>query len=214
MFATYKRNRRLAKVKAGDGSPIQRYRFWQLFARSVFAIRLPDGAGGEHLYEVDVRHGADSTSKRPPAALYRDGVQVARATLPVTFPVPGGLIEVATNQYGLKRMHYLRDDRTEHLLTPLAHSTEGLRARFGERFPFASAVLGVVAVVLLVGVLAVQAMSGLDALTNIEAVAAHTGDFTTPLPLTWQVNFALIGVGLVAGFERAATMRHNRLLGG
>jgi hypothetical protein len=213
MFTRYRRRWQLSKVKPGDGSPLQRYRPWQLFARSLFGIDLEDRTG-THLYEVDVRHTADSTTRRSPASLYRDGVQIHRANLPVTFPVPGGVIEVATNQYGLKRMHYLRDDGTEHVLRPDPRSQEGLRARFGDRFPRTSAVLGAVAVVVLLAVLAVGLLHGAETLTRVEIVAQHVGTFTSPIHLTGWMTVALPVAGLVAGLERAMTLRHHWLIRG
>jgi hypothetical protein len=214
MLKKYKRRWQLSKVKPGDGSTVQRYRFWQLFSRSLFDLRLPDGAEGSHLFEVDVRHMADSTTRRSPASLYRDGVQVAHAGVPVTFPVPDGVIEVATNEYGLKRMHYLRDDGTEHVLRPHPRSQEGLRARFGERFPRTSAVLGAAAVVVLLAVLAVGLLSGLEALTRVEVIADQVGTVTSPIHLTGWMKIALPVVGFVAGLERAVTLRHHWLLRG
>ncbi|WP_433559314.1 hypothetical protein ACQPWY_14220 [Pseudonocardia xinjiangensis] len=65
--------------------------------------------------DVDVHHLRDSSSAKRPAALYRDGVQVLQTSLPVTFPVPGGVIEVAIGQYGVKRMHHVTDDGPERL---------------------------------------------------------------------------------------------------
>ncbi|MBW0104083.1 hypothetical protein I4I78_16790 [Pseudonocardia sp. KRD-291] len=214
MFTRYKRRWQLSKVRPGDGSTLQRYRIWQLFSRSLFGLRLPDGRGGTHLFEVDVRHAADSTTRRSPASLYRDGVQVARANMPVTFPVPDGVIEVATNQYGLKRMHYLRDDGTEHVLRPDPRSQEGMRARFGERFPRVSAVAGVVAVVVLVVALGVSILNGIDALTHSAVIAERVGTFTSPIRLTGWMKFAVPAAAFLAGLERAMTLRHNWLIRG
>lgn len=126
MLKKYRRRLQLARVKPGDGSTLPDYRFWQMFSRSLFGLELADRSTGRHLFEVDVRHMADSTTRRSPAALYRDGVQVHRANLPVAFPVPGGVIEVATSQYGLKRMHYVRDDGSEHTLRPPSTTTGGV----------------------------------------------------------------------------------------
>ncbi|ANY09907.1 hypothetical protein AFB00_08630 [Pseudonocardia sp. HH130630-07] len=210
MFTDYKRRWQLSKVKPGDGTPLQPYRFWQLFARSVFGLRLPDG----HFYEVDVRHTADSTTRRSPASLYRDGVQIARAGLPVTFPVPGGVIEVAKNQYGVKRIHHVRDDGTAQVLSPHPKSQEGRRARFAERFPRASSAVGIASVAVLVAVLVVSALNGAAALTTIDVVAEHVGRFTSPVPLTGWLKVAVPAAGFVAGLERATALRSHWLLRG
>jgi hypothetical protein len=214
MFTKFRRRLQLARVKPGDGSTLQRYRLWQLFSRSLFVLELPNGAGGNHLFEVDVRHMADSTTRRSPAALYRDGVQVHRANLPVMFPVPGGVIEVAASEYGLKRMHYVGDDGCEHVLRPHPRSQEGLRARFGRRFPRTSTFIGAAAVVVLLAVLAVGLLQGIEAITRIPAVAEQVGTFTSPIRLPEWAKVALPIAGAVAGIERALTLRYRWLIGG
>jgi hypothetical protein len=178
VFTRHKRRWQLSKVKPGDGSRRQKYHFWQLFFRSLFDLELQDQTGS-HLYEVDVRHMANSTTRTSPTSLYRDGIQIHRANLPVTFPLPGGVIEVATSQYGVKRMHLVRDDGAEHVLRPHPRSQEGLRARFGERLLRTSTVIGAVAVAVLLAVMAVGVLTGLEALTRIEIIAQHTGAFTS-----------------------------------
>lgn len=211
MVTTFRQNRRLARVRPGDGSTIQDFRFWQLFSRSVFV--LDDSVDG-HVYEVDVRHGADSTSKRSPASLYRDGVQINRATLPATFPVPGGAVDVAVSQYGLKRMHFVADDGSERMLRPHPRSQEGLRARFGRRFPVASAAVGVLSVLVLLAGAAVTLTVGLEALTRVDVVAAHVGTFVSPVPIPEWVRRVAPILGAVAGIERALTLRSRWRLGG
>jgi hypothetical protein len=213
MFTKHKRRWQLSKVKPGDGRSLQRYRFWHLFSRSLFALELEDRTG-DHLFEVDVHHLRDSTSTKSPASLYRDGIQIHRANLPVTFPVPGGVIEVATNQYGLTRMHYVRDDGTEQVLRPHPGSQEGLRAGFGKRFPRTSTVISATAVVVLLAVLVIGALNGVEALTRTEVVAEHVGTFTSPIHLTGWMKATVPTAGLLAGLERAMTLRYNRLLRG
>lgn len=214
MFKKYRRRLQLAKVKPGDGSALQEYRIWQLFSRSLFVLQLPHHSGSSHVYEVDVRHMADSTIRKSPAALYRDGVQISRANLPVTFPVPGGVIEVATSEYGLKRMHYVGDDGSEHTLRPHPRSQEGLRARFGGRFPRTSAFIGAAAfAVLLVG-LAVSLSLAVEGLTRIPVIAEHVGTFTSPIRLPEWARIALPIAGAVAGIERALALRNRWGIGG
>jgi hypothetical protein len=209
----FRRRRQLAKVRPGDGSGLQEFRLWQLLSRSLFAVDLPDPAGHRHRFEVDVRHTADSTTRRSPVSLYRDGAQVARATMPAIFPVPGGVIEVATSQYGLKRMHYVADDGSEHLLRPHPRTQEGLRARFGRRFPRTSAVVGALAVVVLVVAAAVALVQGFDTITHVPAVARYVPPFTTPVPLTTGGKVVLGLAAALAGTERALTFRSRWLIG-
>jgi hypothetical protein len=205
MFKKLRRRLQLAKVKPGDGSTLQEYRIWQLFSRSLFVLHLPDDSGSSHVFEVDVRHMADSTTRKSPASLYRDGVQISRANLPVTFPVPGGVIEVATSKYGLKRLQYV----SEHTLRPNPRSQEGLRARFGRRFPRAGVVIGVVSVVVLLAGLAVSLSPAVEGITRIPVIAKHVGTFTSPIHLPAWAAAALPIAGAVAGTERALTLRNR-----
>ncbi|MCO1660580.1 hypothetical protein [Pseudonocardia humida] len=206
MFTKYKRRRQLSKVKPGDGSALPRYRLWQLFSRSLFALELA-APSGRHLFAVDVRHGRDSSSSKRPAALYRDGRQVHVANLPVTFPVPGGVIEVATSLYGVKRMHYVGDDGREQVLSPHPRSAEGLRARFDRRFPRTSAVIGAVGLVVLLVGLAVTLSVAVEQITRIEVVAAHLGTFTSPVQLPGWAQFALPAAGALAAVDRALRLK-------
>lgn len=207
---------RLGRVRPGDGSALRDYRPWQLFSRSLFFLDLADS----HAYAVDVRYLADAKSRRQhergagtsPAALYRDGVQVARANLPATFPVPGGVIEVATSAFGLKRLRFVADDGVERALRPHRRSQEGLRARFGQRYPRAGAVVGAVSLVVLLVALAVSLLHGAEALTRIPLVAAHVGVFTSPIHVPTWAKVALGGAGVLAGVERASRLRYHRLI--
>lgn len=210
MLKEFRRRRRIARVRPGDGSALQDYRFWQLFSRSLFVLDHPGGSG--HVFEVDVRLTADSTTTTSPASLYRDGVQVARANVPVAFPVPGGVVEVATSPYGVKRIHYVAEDGREQVLRPHPRSQEGLRARFAERFPRASALVGAVAVAVILVGLAVTIPQGVETLTRIPLVAEHVGTFTSPISLAAWANTTLLVAGVLASLERAVSLRHHWLL--
>lgn len=214
------RHWRLGKVRSGDGSALREYRPWQLFSRSLFYLDLVAPPGNSHVYAVDVRYLADAKTRRQhekavgksPAALYRDGVQVYRANLPVAFPVPGGVIEVATSAFGLKRLRFVEADGREHTLRPDPRSQEGRRARFGRRFPRASTVVGVVSLAVLLVALAVSLLHGAEALTRIPPVAAHIGTFTSPIHLPTWAKITLGGAGFLAAVERASRLRYNRLI--
>jgi hypothetical protein len=205
------RRLQLSRVRPGDGSPLPEYRGWHLFSRSLFGLVLTDRATGSHLFEVDVRPNADSTTRKRPATLYRDGIQVSRANVPVAFPVPGGVIEVATSPYGVKRIHYVRDDGTEQRLRPHPRSPEGLRARFDRRFPRTSGLIGAMAVVVLLVGLAVSLSLAVEAITRIPPVAEHIGTFTSPISLPGWAKIALPAAGAVAGVERSLTFRSQWL---
>ncbi|WP_433559403.1 hypothetical protein ACQPWY_14725 [Pseudonocardia xinjiangensis] len=207
MFTKYRRRWQLSKAKPGDGSPLQRYRLWQLLSRSLFALELADPSGHRQVFEVDVRHLRDSSSSKRPAALYRDGVQTHQGNLPVAFPVPGGVIEVATTQYGVKRMHYIGDDGHEQVLRPDPRSLEGRRARFDRRYPRTSAVIGAVGLVVLLMGLAVTLSLATEHITRIEVVAQHLGTFTSPIRLPAWANIALPIAGALAATDRALRLK-------
>lgn len=202
MFQKYKRRWQLSKARPGDGSRLQPYRWWQLFARSLFSVEL-DG----RVFEVDVRHGRDSSSSKRPAALYRDGVQVLAGNLPVAFPVPGGVIEVAVSQYGVKRMHLVDDDGREQVLRPHPRSQEGRRAAFDRRFPRTSAAIGAVGLVVLLVGLAVTLSAAAEQVTRIEVVALHVGTFVSPVHLPGWAKFALPAAGALAAVDRALRLK-------
>jgi hypothetical protein len=207
MFKRYKRRWQLSRAKPGDGSRLQRFRFWHLLSRSLFALELPDESGRPHRYDVDVHHLRDSSSAKRPAALYRDGVQVLAANLPVTFPVPGGVIEVAVSQYGVKRMHHVTDDGRERVLRPDPRSLEGRRMRFEQRLPHTSAVIGAAGLVVLLMGLAGTLSAVAEQITRIEVVAQHVGTFTSPIHLpVWATTALAVAVALAA-VDRALRLK-------
>jgi hypothetical protein len=212
MFTTYRRRWQLSRVEPGDGTRLPEYRPWQVLTRSLFRVDLADPDGRRHSYEVDVRPGADGSTRNSPVSLYRDGLRIARAGLPTTLPVPDGVIEVAANQYGIRRIHHVAGDGTEHLLQPHPRSLEGLRARFGRRFPRISAAVGVVAVAVVLVVGAIGLLKGIDTLTHSPAIAARLGShslgtFTTPIRLSTGGTIALGLAGALAATERALAFR-------
>lgn len=208
MFRRWRRKRALAKVKEGDRSALKPYRFYQPLSRSLFFLSLTDPAGRVHEYAVDVPFFADESK----ADLYSDGVQISTSKLPAAFSVPGGVIEVATSTFGLTRMHHVSDGGEEHVLTPHRRSAEGLRARFGHRFPWVSRLLGWTAIVVLLVGLAVLLPQLLAWGTRIDVVAEHVGTFTSPIELSSGANTALLVAGIVAGLERALTLRNHWLI--
>lgn len=220
MVTKLRRRWQLAKVRSGDGSALREYRLWQVFSRSLFFLELISPGGSSHSYAVDVRHLVESKSRKQhdradgkaPVALYRDGVQINRSNLPTAFPVPGGVIEVATSAFGLKRMHFVPEDGAERALRPHHRSQEGLRARFGRRFPRTSAVVGGATIVILLTALAVNLLQGIEVVTRSSAIAEHIGTFISPIHLPTWANITLVAAGTLSGVERATRLRHNRFI--
>lgn len=219
MVKNLKRRWQLGKVVPGDGSALSDYRFWHLFSRSVFFLDLPE-EGSNHEYAVDVRIMTDAKSKKEqeegkgksPAALYRDGAQVSRSNLPTTFPLPGGVIEVAVTGFGLKRMHYVTEDGSEQMLRPHRRSQEGLRARLAQRHPRASVAIGVVTLIILTVALTIGLLQGLQIVTEIPPVAERVGTFSSPIHLPAWANVTMAVAAFLSGLERATRLRHNWLI--
>ncbi|GAB3457778.1 hypothetical protein GCM10027570_40740 [Streptomonospora sediminis] len=220
MVKKLRRRWQLGKVRPGDGSALAEYRIWQLFSRSLFFLDIAEPSGDRHVFAADIRiltspksgKEHDDAVGKSPAALYRDGAQVYRSNLPATFPVPGGVIEVAATDFGLKRMRYVSDDGAEHALRPHPRSQEGLRARMSERFPRLSAAIGAASVVVLVAALAVALPTGLEALTGIPPVAERVGTFTSPVHLPVWADAALGVAAFCAGLERATRLQYHWLI--
>ncbi|MGC7100739.1 hypothetical protein ACPZ19_39210 [Amycolatopsis lurida] len=220
MVKKFKRRWQLGRVRPGDGSPLADYRLWQLFSRSLFFLELPGPAGGRHVFAVDVRYPADAKSKkqheegagRSPVALYRDGAQFYRSNLPATFPVPGGVIEVATSAVGLKRMHFVPENGEERALRPHRSSQEGLRARFEQRYPRASALVGAISLIILLAALAVGLLQGVEAISRVPVIAQNVGTFTSPIHLPTWGKVVVGAAGALAAMERALRLRYNRLI--
>lgn len=178
------------------------------------------GPGRAEHYAVDVRYLASELeggkipegAKHPPVALYRNGVQVLMANPPVAFAVPGGAIEVATSTYGLTRMHHVPDGGTPRTLRPHPRALEGLRARFGRRFPRASALIGAVAIIVLLVGLVLMLPQLAELITQIDVVAERVGTFTSPISLPVWANTTLLIAGVLAATERALTLRNHWLI--
>lgn len=197
------------RVRAGSGEPLRRYRWWQMFGRSLRSIALPAADGTVSDYTIDVRHAGDMTDGEIRARLYVDGSLHSYAKVPTRFSVPGGHIEVAITGFGLKRCHYVRADGTEQQLSPDPASAEGRRARLHHRHPGLSRIIGIVSIVLVVVGLCVEVPQIVESLSQIPAIADSIGTFTSPIQLPLQLNL-IIGLAAVIGStERALRMRSS-----
>ncbi len=205
MAGSWRRRRRLKKVKPGDGRPLRPYRRWHGLWRSVFEVDLEG-----HRYALDVDH-FDLDGR---ARLYLDGRRHAVAEMPAAFPVPGGAIEAESSTYGLKRAHLVLDDGTEYQLRPVPHSPEAWRADLGRRSPGVSKALAGGAITVLVVALVLGLPQLAEQITAIPAVAERVGTVTAPITLPAWLNTALTVGGVLAGLERALTLRYHWLIDG
>ncbi|NLF04339.1 MAG: hypothetical protein GX593_04980 [Actinomycetales bacterium] len=208
MLGRWRKERAIRKVKPGDGRPLKPFRWWQGLYRSLYFLELADDDATPHLYAVDVPF-FDLDGK---VELYRDGAQLARSTDPATFPVLGGQIQVKTSTYGLARMHFVSDDGEERVLRPHASSAEGLRARFGARYPRTSAAIGALAVAILIVGLVLGLPQILEWASELPVIADNLGTFTSPITLPAWANTTLLVSGIVAAIERALTLRNHWLI--
>ncbi len=206
-YRHWKRKRAINKVKPGDGHPLKEYRWWQIFTRSVFYMRIVE-EDIENVYAVNVDYfNEDETTE-----LYLNGKHHATSNLPATFPVANGYIEVATTTFGLKRMHYVTADGTEQQLAPHPRSMEGLRMKFDQRFPGISKLIGIAAIIILLVSLVLGLPQLVALISQIDFISDRFGTFESPIVLSDWLNMTLVVGGTLAALERAITLRSHWLI--
>lgn len=213
MVSDRKRRRAAKKAKPGDGHALRRFRWWQLFSRTLFHARFIEEDGRPHDWAVDVALWGDSNGDVR-AQLYRDGSNVATSKLPAAFAVPGGIIEVVASGYGLKRCHFIAENGDEVQLTPDRATAEGRRARLDRDHPATGRAIGAVSFIVLAVALVLGVPQIIEQITHIPWVAENIGSFTSPIHLPAWMNVSLVVATLVASTERALRLRHNWLLDG
>lgn len=212
MGDTWRERRAARRVKAGDGRPLKRFRWWQQLSRSLFHLGVAGADGQATTYSVDVRHGGEGEDLEVRAHLYRDGVHEAVSKTPARFPVPGGVIEVATSNFGLRRAHFVGADGREHQLRPDSRSAAAWRARLHRTHPGLSRTIGAVSVVFLLVGVALLGLQLAETITGIPPVAERVGIFVSPVQLPLWVNVGLALAAGAASTERALRLRYHWLL--
>ncbi len=163
---------------------------------------------------MDIRHGGDDNGTVR-AKLYLDGRLHAVSKLPARFPVTGGVIEVVTSGFGLRRCHYVSDDGAERQLAPDVASAEGRRARLENAHPVAGRLIGLVSVVVLLIGLVLGVPQIIEEVSQFPPLAERIGStFTSPIQLPAWLNLSILAATLVASTERALRLRYNWLLDG
>ena len=122
------------------------------------------------------------------------------------YEVPGGIIEVETTSYGVKRIHYITDT-DEVQLIPDKYSLEGKRANFDSKFPAASKWVGYFAIVILIIGLIIGVPAMLELVTRWDLVADNYGTFTSPFQFPEWLNITLLVISLLAATERALSLK-------
>jgi hypothetical protein len=213
-FDESRRRRAVKRITVGDGRALKRFRWWQLLTRSLFYLTLTAADGRRSSYAVDVGHLGDPTSGDVTAQLFLDGRQHAVSKTPAVFPITGGVIEVATSAFGLKRCHYVPVKGPAQQLTADAASAEGLRAAFDREYPAVSRGVGILSLTLLAGSLLILIPQLLGTLSLLPPVAEYIGTFVSPIQLPAWLNATVTVVTVAASTERALRLRHNVLLDG
>lgn len=212
MLTGWRRRRAIRRTKPGDGHPLKRFRWWQMFTgRALLHLDLSGPDGRPVRYSIDVRHQGDREG-RVIAHLYREGRHHASSRVPAVLPVPGGAIEVATSAVGLKRCHYVDTVGNRHQLVPDPRSAEGRRARLERGHPVLSRAIGVVSVVMLVIGLGLNLLQLLEPISRIPPIAENIGIFVSPIHLPLWLNVALALGAALGSAERALRLRYHWLL--
>ncbi len=206
-YKKWQRNKRVKKIKEGDGHWIKPFRFWQLFTRTIFHIHLNDQEGVRRKYSVSV----EFFDEKEQAKLYIDDRHTATSDVPASFPVPDGYIELDMTMYGLKRMHYVSGE-AEQMLEPDRRSAEGLRKRFHWRFPMISKWVGWIAVFTLLVSLVLGIPQIIEVITYMDFIREHVGTFTSPIQLPQSLNITLLILSAIAALERALTLKNHWLI--
>lgn len=213
MLKDWRRRRAVQRVKPGDGRPLKRFRWWQMFlGRALLHLQLTGDDGRGVVYSVDVRHQGDGKDGVVRAQLYRDDRQHAVSKVPAVFPVEGGAIEVATTGAGVRRCHYVGADGAERRLVPDPRSAEGRRARLERDRPSVSRLLGVVSVIMLMVGVGLNLLQIIEPISRIPPIAENLGVFESPIHLPLWLNVTL-GLGAaLASTERALRLRYHWFL--
>lgn len=219
MLSDRQRRKGAEDTRAGDGRPLEPFRWWQLLTgRKLLRLPLTYADGSRIDYVVDVR--TSGTQARDDELdlyegmvhLYLDGRHHAASPLPAVMPVEGGVIEVSLGSAGLRRAHYLPDGGTAQRLIPHPKTAIGRRLRFDRDHPALSHLLGAISIVVLVVGVGVNGVQLLEVLSEVPPVAERFGHFDSPLDLPLWLNIALgFGAGLAAT-ERALRLKFHWLL--
>lgn len=215
MLSDYRLRKRMARTRAGNGRPLEPFRWWHLVAgRKLFSLSLVRADGSQASYDIDVRLSGKQAGGFGMVHLYLDGRHVAESTLPTAIRVEGGVIVVELSTVGLQKAQYLPDEGKARLLTPHPKTAIGRRMQFDRDHPVFSRWVAAIAVFMLLIGVGLNGLQVLEPLSQIPPIAEHFGRFESPLRLPLWLNLAL---GLGAGFaatERALRLKFNWLLDG
>jgi hypothetical protein len=211
VIKNWRQQRMIKRIKDGDGRPLKRFRWWQLLSRALFHLPLTHPDGRRTIYAVDLPRRVDMNGGKVKAHLYLDGRHRAESTVPAAFPVEGGIIEVATSAYGVKRSHYVTPDGVERQLLADPKSAEGRRARVASEHPALHRSINFFSVVLLLVGVGLNLLQLAEPVSQIPPIAENLGRFESPVHLPVWLNFALAVGAIAASTERALRLRYSFL---
>ncbi|MGP4076318.1 hypothetical protein [Halobacillus sp. K22] len=216
MFKKISRYKAARRVKAGNGLPLKRFRWWQPFSRALFYLTLTNDAGQKKVFAVEVSYWQQffSDDGKGKAHLYLDGKHYAESKLPAEFAVAGGRIKVASTVFGLKRCHFVTDEGTVHQLIPDESSAEGRRARLDREHPTLSRCIGFISLMMLIVPIVLAIPQIIEAATQVPLIAQRFGTFNSPITLPVWINVGLGFCAVAGSVERATRLKWNALLDG
>ncbi|WP_305788397.1 hypothetical protein [Symbioplanes lichenis] len=210
MFDDLKQRVAVRRIRPGDGRPLERFRWWQLFTgRKLFRLRV-----GPIEYAVDVRASGKHAGDDPMVHLYVDGRHHTRSRMPAAIPVAGGVILVARSTVGLKRAHYVTSTGEEHRLVPDPRSAIGRRLRLDREHPALSRWIGAVSVLMLVVGAAINLVQLLEPVLRVPPIVERFGSYASPIDLPTWLNLTLGVAAALGAVERSLRLRYHWLLDG
>ncbi|MEU4690560.1 hypothetical protein [Actinoplanes sp. NPDC023714] len=198
------------RVRAGDGRPLERFRWWQLLTgRKLFWLQV-NGT----VYAVDVRVNGGQAGDDGMVHLYVDGRHEARSRMPAAIPVDGGVVEVAMSSVGLKRARYVTAGGDVYGLMPDPGSAIGRRLRFDRDHRTLSRWIAAFSVVALVAGAGLNLVQLLEPILGVPPIVERFGRFESPIDLPVWVNVALGAAAAAGAVERSLRLRYHWLLDG
>lgn len=190
-------------VKAGDGRAFKQLHWWEIMTRSVFYLQINSD---QYAVEVYFFRFEDNIM------VYKNGEQVSMGTESMKYQAGDGLIEIALSDYGVKRMHYVREASQDEMLIPDKQSAEGLRYKFGHKFPRVSKWMGVIAIAVLLVSVVLWIPQIVELLAGWDILERYIGGFQSPVNLSGWLNMALVVLSVLAITERTLTIKYHWLI--
>ncbi|MDN5724878.1 MAG: hypothetical protein L0G99_02950 [Propionibacteriales bacterium] len=146
--------------------------------------------------------------------LYRDGDLIDSTRRKARFVLDEGTrIEAAVSQLGMKYVRARAPGATvTEQLVPAAGTGEAWRARIDHDHPWASRLIGAVALTVLIIAALVELPQLINLAGRLTPVVGLPAFEIPAITLTGWVNVLVIIVGGIAGLERGLSMKHNPLI--